>query len=298
MIRQGCNFFSQEFRNHLRVISCVSGREAQRFVEFLKGHCQLSQYTLLSFADKHFGALAIHVLNQAHNSSRFTQLFESEKGIAGCSLSFARMLSRCSALKAVNAKPYCVPNWRVTLAGMTTFPDADKRITIDTRSPITRCPATKAPKPLSLRSRTQPCTARFWPPRLRRIKIRDSNTWRVAMRLSKMMFYSTHRNSMCSSRATGSSIHNVSEFWTIVNPDCEFDPACWCRCGPTVGPRVASTSEGKRHSCVRARIPYPVRRLDEVDTVGSFRERVLKRHSRPPPDACSANPVMKGRHSC
>ena len=80
------------------------------------------------------------------------------------------MLDRCSALKAENWNPYCVPSRRVTFAGMTSFPDADNGISSDTDSPTTSSCATKAPKPLSLRSRAQPCRVNLWLPRHRRLR--------------------------------------------------------------------------------------------------------------------------------
>ena len=71
------------------------------------------------------------------------------RGIAGRSFSAARIWRRCSALSAVNWKPYSVPSARTTFAGITCLSQSGSGISSVTDSLSMRASATNAPTPLT-----------------------------------------------------------------------------------------------------------------------------------------------------
>ena len=73
--------------------------------------------------------------------------------------------ARCSALRAVNRKPYSVPKPRATLAGIVNLVSWGRGTSRVTNSPTRNSSATNAHIPLSLMSRAQPPTTRLVSPR-------------------------------------------------------------------------------------------------------------------------------------
>ena len=122
------------------------------------------------------------------------------RGIAGRSFSAARIWRRCSALSAVNWKPYSVPSARTTFAGITCLSQSGSGISSVTDSLSMRASATNAPTPLSLRSRDHPCRLSFLPSRWRRIQILVSNACRGEIRSAEPGTSSEEGGAICRDR--------------------------------------------------------------------------------------------------